>query len=77
MPGVAFRESTYKFLPMALRVTFLAFPSVSSLAFKAFRCDDLDHNDDVNVGVMQADFAVECWDEDGEQDYDWVGYLPF
>ena len=62
---VAFRESTYKFLPMALRVTFLAFPTVSSLAFKAFRCDDLDHNDDVTVGVMQADFAVQCWDEDG------------
>ena len=54
----------YKFLPMALRVTFLAFPSVSSLAFKAFRCDDLDRNDDSSVGV-QADLAVECWDENG------------
>ena len=51
---------------MALRVSFLAFPVVSSLAFKAFRCDDLDANDGgVKVGVMSADFAVSCWEEDG------------
>ena len=42
---VAFKQSTYAFLPMALRVSFIAFPTVSSLAFKAFRCDDLDAND--------------------------------
>ena len=59
---MAFRQSTYKFLPMALRVTFLAFPSVASLAFKAFRCDDLDANDGVHSGVMHADFAVQCWE---------------
>ena len=64
--AVALRQSIYKALPMALRVSFLIFPSVSSLAFKAFRCDDLDTNDDgLRVGVMQADFAVQCWDEDG------------
>ena len=63
---VAFHQSCYKFLPMALRVTFLAFPIVSSLAFKAFRCDDLDANDGgVKMGVMSADFSVACWDEDG------------
>ena len=51
---------------MALRISFLAFPTVSSLAFKAFRCDDLDHNDGgVKTGVMQADYAVQCWDDDG------------
>ena len=63
---VAFRQSRYKALPMALRVTFLAFPTVSSLAFKAFRCDDLDTEDGVKMGVMSADFAVSCWDEDGD-----------
>ena len=78
--GVAFRQSTYKFMPMALRVTFLAFPTVSSLAFKAFRCDELDANDgDTRVGVMSADFSVTCWDEDGgrTQEYQRVRYLAF
>ena len=58
-------QSSYKALPVALRVTFIAFPTVSSLAFKAFRCDDLDTEDGKQIGVMQADFAVECWDSDG------------
>ena len=77
--SVAFKQSMYKFLPMALRVTFLAFPSVSSLAFKAFRCDDLDRNDDSSVGVMQADLAVECWDENGgfTPEYQRIRYLAY
>ena len=63
---VAFRQSSYKALPMALRVSFLAFPTVSSLAFKAFRCDDLDANDGLpGPAVMSADYAVVCWDEAG------------
>ena len=62
---VGLKQSSYKALPVALRVTFIAFPSVSSLAFKAFRCDDLDTEDGTQIGVMQADFAVECWDTDG------------
>ena len=76
---VAFRQSSYAALPMALRVTFLAFPTVSSLAFKAFRCDDLDANDDVKVGVMSADFAVECWDEQGDftDEYQNIRMLAF
>ena len=54
-------------LPMALRISFLAFPTVSSLAFKAFRCDDLDANDGLpGPAVLQADLAVECWDEHGD-----------
>ena len=76
--AVAFKQSSYKALPMALRVTFLAFPTVSSLAFKAFRCDDLDHNDGgLPVGVMRADYAVQCWDEDGEYtaEYQRIRYL--
>ena len=63
---VAFKQSSYAFLPMALRVTFLAFPIVSSLAFKAFRCDDLDANDGVRAGVMREDLAVECWAADSD-----------
>ena len=43
---VAFAQSTYRVLPILLRVSFFAFPAVSSLAFKAFRCDDLDLTDD-------------------------------
>ena len=58
---VAYEKSL---LPMALRISFLAFPTVSSLAFKVFRCDDLDANDELQA-VMKADFAVVCWDEDG------------
>ena len=74
---VALVHSTYAALPMALRVTFLAFPSVSSLAFKAFRCDDLDTHDGTNNGVMQADFSVECWDESGAytQEYERIRHL--
>ena len=61
---IAFRQSSYKALPMALRVTFLAFPTVSSLAFKAFRCDDLDASDGLpGPAVMSADLSVSCWDE--------------
>ena len=77
--AVAFEQSTYKAMPMALRVTFLAFPTVSSLAFKAFRCDDLDANDDATLGVMQADFAVQCWDEDGgfTAEYQRIRWLAF
>ena len=66
--SVAFRQSTYKALPMALRVSFLAFPAVSSLAFKAFPtgCDDLDATDDApGPAVLAADVAVVCWDEEG------------
>ena len=64
--SVGLRQSTYKFLPHALRLSFFAFPVVSSLAFKAFRCDDLNTEDEPKtVGVMKADFSVECWDEDG------------
>ena len=63
--SVALAESTMKALPMALRVTFLAFPAISSLAFKAFQCDDLDANDGIKAGVMAADFSVRCWDADG------------
>ena len=60
---VAFETSL---LPIALRISFLAFPAVSSLAFKAFRCDDLDANDELaGPAVMQADLAVVCWDEHG------------
>ena len=74
---VAFQQSTYAFLPMALRVSFLAFPTVSSLAFKAFRCDDLDTEDGLKAGVMSADFAVSCWDADGEftPEYQRIRYL--
>ena len=61
---VAFKQSSYAFLPMALRVTFFAFPIVSSLAFKAFRCDDLDANDGAEAGVMREDLAVSCWAAD-------------
>ena len=65
--SVAAKHSFYAFIPMALRVSFLAFPTVSSLAFKAFRCDDLDHGDESpGVAVMAADFAVVCWDADGD-----------
>ena len=61
---VAFETSL---LPVALRISFLAFPTVSSLAFKAFRCDDLDANDGLpGPAVMQADLAVVCWDEHGD-----------
>ena len=69
--GVAFKQSTFKALPMALRVTFLAFPTVSSLAFGAmpFKCDDLDASDGVGIGeglaVLSADYAVVCWGADG------------
>ena len=64
--SVALAESSMKALPMALRVTFLAFPAISSLAFKAFQCDDLDANDGgVRAGVMAADFSVRCWDAEG------------
>ena len=63
---IAFRQSTYRAMPVALRVTFLAFPTVSSLAFKAFRCDDLDANDGLpGPAVMSADLAVICWDAHG------------
>ena len=68
MLRAALTQSSYKALPIWLRVTFVAFPSVSSLAFKAFRCDDLDDNDHLDgPAVMSADFAVTCWDEHGEQ----------
>ena len=51
---------------MALRVTFLAFPAVSSLAFKAFRCQDLNSLDELRgPEYMTADFAVQCRDEHG------------
>ena len=65
---LAFTQSTYKSLPVMLRVSFLAFPAVSSLAFKAFPtgCDDLDVDDDlVGVAVLKADVAVTCWGADG------------
>ena len=69
----------YKALPMMLRVTFLAFPAVSSLAFKAFRCDDLDSNDELpGPAVMNADLAVVCWDEHGDSgdEYTRIRLLP-
>ena len=57
-------QSSYKALPIWLRISFLAFPSVSSLAFKAFRCDDLDASDEwPGPAVMSADLSVTCWDE--------------
>ena len=40
--------------PVARRVTFLACPAVSSLAFKAFRCDDLDADDGRQVAGGRA-----------------------
>ena len=75
--GVAVKHSTLAALPTALRISFLAFPTVSSLAFKAFRCDDLDAEDGVNKGVMQADLAVECRDDDGAftAEYQRIRYL--
>ena len=76
--SAALQASTHAFLPMALRVTFLAFPTVSSLAFKAFRCDDLDADDDGRqVGVMSEDFSVECWAADGgfTPEYQRIRYL--
>ena len=63
---VALEASTYHVLPTLLHIAFLAFPAVSSLAFKAFRCDDLDANDDApGPAVMSADFGVTCHDEYG------------
>ena len=63
---VAFAQSTYRVLPILLRVSFFAFPAVSSLAFKAFRCDDLDASDEApGPAVMSADLSVTCWDENG------------
>ena len=51
---------------IALRISFFAFPIVSSLAFKALRCDDLDLNDELpGPAVMSADLAIVCWDESG------------
>ena len=70
---VSLKHSTYKALPMMLRVTFLAFPAVSSLAFKAFRCDDLDDNDELpGPAVMSADLSVVCWDEHGVHTEEYV-----
>ena len=64
--SIALHATTCNFLPVALRVVFLAFPAVSSLAFKAFRCDDLDADDGRQIGVMSEDFAVSCWAEGGD-----------
>ena len=68
--GTAYKQAVYKALPIMLRVTFLAFPTVSSLAFKALptNCDHLDgalprHE---QRAVMSADYAVVCWEADGE-----------
>ena len=63
---VALTQSTYKFLPVALDITFVAFPTVSSLAFKAFRCVDLDSSDGLpGPAVMSADLSITCWGADG------------
>jgi hypothetical protein len=63
------RQTAYRALPLALRITFFAFPAVSSLAFQALpaNCNDLDASDNVDYpSVMSADFAVVCKDESGE-----------
>ena len=54
MLRAALTQSSYKALPIWLRVTFVAFPSVSSLAFKAFRCDDLDDNDHLDGDLFTS-----------------------
>ena len=74
----AWKHSIYKALPMALRVTYLAFPAVCSLAFTAFRCDDLDANDELpGPAVMSADLSVVCWDALGAEtaEYRRIRYL--
>ena len=62
---------------MALRTTFLAFPIVSSLCFKAYRCEDLDLDDGKDAQVMTADYAVVCTDENGQftAEYQAIRYL--
>ena len=88
---VALRQSTYAALPFALRVTFVVFPVVSSLCFRALRCTDLDENDldadglPKKSGVMIADYAVQCWDDDGYYTYEylrirllaWIGIIAY
>ena len=70
------KHSAFKALPMMLRVTFLAFPAVSSLAFKAFQCDDLDASDGApGPAVMSADLSVVCWDEQGVHTDEYVGIV--
>ena len=63
---VSLKHSSYKALPMMLRVTFLAFPAVSSLAFKAFRCDDLDATDAApGPSVLSAAYGITSVDAAG------------
>ena len=67
-------------LSIALRISFFAFPIVSSLAFKALHCDDLDANDELpGPAVMSADFAVACHDEHGDvsDEYDRIRVLAY
>ena len=64
--SVQFAHSFLAALPMMLRLTFLCFPIVTSLAFKAFICIDLDEIDDApGPAVMANDFDVTCWGADG------------
>ena len=50
-------------LPANLFVSFLAFPMVSSLAFRAFRCEDFDDGS----SHLMADYSINCADADQYQ----------
>ena len=47
-------------VPVILLVMFLAFPMVSSLAFRAFSCEEFDFG----ARYLRADYSLDCNDED-------------
>ena len=63
----AFAASSHEVLPMLLRVSFLAFPAVSSLAFKAFRATTSTPPTRRPASVMSADYGITCVDAAGDE----------
>jgi len=59
-------------LPWLLPLSFLVFPMVSSAAFRAFSCEEFDHE---GRSYLRADYAVECGtDEHGRaESLAWLG----
>lgn len=63
-------SSMLRTLPFALKITFAAFPAVSSMAFQGFNCDVVDRDEVTGAmleGYLARDLAVACAEYGGLQ----------
>lgn len=69
--GKSMHKGLLKVLPTVLKLLFVAYPIVSTVAFQAYECETFDEGTEYEASLLRADYSVRC-SVQGEHTPDYV-----